>query len=97
MKSQPLTLTQKLLKLSVLSLTAGTLSWTVPVLANADTHCACDTKCMDNCAKGDTQKCGCKTCSCAKGKACSHDKCTKDHHHDEKHEEAKSTAAPAKK
>jgi len=56
-----------------LLLAAAALGVSAPVWA--DHHCACDTKCADNCAQGKTDECRCKTCDCAKGKECSHGKC----------------------
>ncbi|MFN7685872.1 MAG: hypothetical protein ACK5QT_10740 [Oligoflexia bacterium] len=58
---------------ALFALSAAAIS-TPPALA-AGKECACDSKCMESCAKGDTKSCSCKTCDCSKDKGCSHDKC----------------------
>lgn len=48
------------------------MAWT-PVFANS--HCACDEKCAQECHSGKSADCPCKDCGCAKGEGCKHGKC----------------------
>ena len=55
------------------ALTAVSLMAFSPAFANS--HCACDEKCAQECQKGKSDNCPCKSCDCSKGKGCKHGKC----------------------
>lgn len=62
-------------RLLSIGLTAIALMSGSPVFA--DSHCACDDKCAEECQTGKAENCPCKDCHCAHGEGCKHGKCDK--------------------